>query len=131
MTTIRDGERCPCRSGALLDDCCGPALDGTRPARTAEALMRSRYTAFTIGDAAHLLSTWHPDHRPSTLDPDPSITWRSLEIVDRAGGGLLDDHGEVEFVARFRTPDGPGRLHERSRFVRQEGQWLYVDGDLR
>lgn len=93
--------------------------------------MRSRYTAFTVGDSAYLLRTWHPDHRPPTLDPDPAITWRSLEIVDRDGGGLLDDRGEVEFVARFRTPDGPGRLHERSRFVRQKGQWLYVDGDLR
>lgn len=120
--------RCPCRSGDLLTNCCGPVLAQERPARTAEALMRSRYTAFVVGDVDHLLRTWHPERRPPGIDLDDTVDWRSLQIVDRVGGGLLDDRGEVEFMARFRTRGAAGLLHERSRFVRLDGFWLYVDG---
>lgn len=98
---------------------------------TAEALMRSRFAAFSDGDAAWLLASWHPDTRPSDLDLDPGMVWRGLQIVDVVGGGVDDDTGIVEFRATYRDGDGVGVLHERSRFTREDGRWCYVDGDVR
>lgn len=89
--------------------------------------MRSRYTAFVVGDTAHLVRTWHPSTRPRTLTIEPDLDWRRLVILDVVGGGPWDDTGEVEFVAHYVADGVRGRLHERSRFVR-EGGWLYVDG---
>ncbi|MEJ8280060.1 YchJ family protein [Pseudonocardia spirodelae] len=117
--------RCPCGTGRPLDDCCGPVLDG-RPAPTAETLMRSRYTAFVRGDAAYLLASWHPSTRPRRLRPEPGSVWTGLEIVDRAGGSMFATEGVVE----FRAHRVDGVLHERSRFVREDGRWFYVDGDV-
>jgi SEC-C motif-containing protein len=85
--------------------------------------MRSRYSAFAVGDADYLLRTWHPRTRPAEVSLDDNPTWTGLEIV-----GATDD--EVAFVARFMTPDGPGRLAERSRFARRGGRWFYVDGEV-
>ncbi|MEQ3549382.1 YchJ family metal-binding protein [Pseudonocardia nematodicida] len=116
---------CPCGRSRPLDACCGPVLDG-RPAGTAEDLMRSRYTAFVLGDTAHLLASWHPSTRPPRLRLEPGSVWTGLEILDRAGGAMFDREGVVEFRAH-RTD---GELHERSRFVRDEGRWFYVDGDV-
>lgn len=93
--------------------------------------MRSRFTAFAIGDTAHLLRTWHPSMRPATLDLDDSVRWTRLEILDRQQGGPFDEEGVVEFEAFHRGPTGTGSLHERSRFVRERRQWLYVDGVIR
>jgi SEC-C motif-containing protein len=120
---------CPCGLPEPFESCCGRYLgpDGAAPP-TAEALMRSRYTAFARGDAEHLLRTWHPDTRPVELDLDPSVRWTGLEIVDRAGGGLFDTEGTVEFRAHHREGPRTGVLHERSRFVRDSGRWLYLDG---
>lgn len=83
--------------------------------------MRSRYSAFVMGDAGYLLSTWHPRTRPEELELDSGINWLSLQVLD-AGAG------EVEFIARYRGPDGRGFLRERSRFAQQDGRWFYVDG---
>lgn len=123
---------CPCGLPETFEACCGRYLgpDGT-PAPTAEALMRSRYTAFARGDAEHLLRTWHPDTRPDGLELDPSVRWTGLEIVDRSRGGLLDADGVVEFRAHHREGPRTGVLHERSRFARESGRWLYVDGATR
>ncbi|WP_312030304.1 YchJ family metal-binding protein [Actinomycetospora sp. TBRC 11914] len=120
-----DARRCPCGSLESLDACCGRYLgdDGAAPP-TAEALMRSRYTAFVRGDVDHLLRTWHPDTRPAALEPDPGVRWTGLEVLDRVDGGLFDAEGVVEFRAHHRD----GVQHERSRFVREAGRWLYVDG---
>ncbi len=93
--------------------------------------MRSRFTAFAIGDSAHLLRTWHPSTRPATLDLDDSVRWTRLDILDRQQGGPFDEEGVVEFEAFHRGPHGAGSLHERSRFVRERRQWLYVDGVTR
>lgn len=93
--------------------------------------MRSRFRAFRDGDAAWLLRTWHPSTRPTTLDLDDSPGWRGLQIVDTVGGAGDDTEGIVEFRATYRTADGIGILHERSRFVREDGRWFYVDGDIR
>ncbi len=96
---------------------------------TAEALMRSRFAAFRDGDAAWLLATWHPSTRPRTLDLADAPDWRGLQIVDRVDGGPGDDHGIVEFRATYRDGAGVGVLHERSRFVRVDGRWVYLDGE--
>ena len=120
-------DRCPCGSGDVFDACCGPILAG-RPAPTAERLMRSRYTAFARGDAAYLLRSWHPSTRPERLDLDEDVRWLRLDILAKTGGGPFDTEGLVEFEAIHRDPAARGVLHERSRFVREGGQWYYVDG---
>lgn len=113
--------RCPCGLGPTLDACCARFLDG-EAAPTAERLMRSRYTAFALGDTAHLLRSWHPDTRPSTLVLEPSIRWLGLEVLATTKGGLLEREGTVEFIARH---DG-GEHRERSSFTRHDGHWTYI-----
>lgn len=93
--------------------------------------MRSRYTAFVVGDRRYLLDTWHPRTRPDELELDPAQRWLGLEIVDAEGGSALDARGEVEFAARWRHGREQGVLRERSRFVRQGERWWYLDGDVR
>lgn len=119
---------CPCGSGDAYDACCGALHRRDRAAPTAEALMRSRYSAFVVGDAAYLLATWHPSTRPRSLELDPSVVWRRLQVVRTEGGGPWDAGGVVEFVASFVDGGARGRLHEVSAFVREGGRWLYVDG---
>lgn len=127
---IDDADPCPCGGGAY-GACCGPLHAGA-PAPTAEALMRSRYSAFALGLEPHLLRTWAPATRPRRLDLDPDVRWRRLQIVDTARGGEGDDTGVVEFRAAHRGPDGAGVLHERSRFSRDgAGRWVYLDGEQR
>lgn len=123
---------CLCACGAsLASECCTPFLQGVSFAQTAEQLMRSRYSAFVARNAAYLLSTWHPDTRPDSLDLTTDQTrWLGLEVKDHL---VLNEHqAEVEFVARFKEGGGAAhRLHERSRFERINGRWFYVDGDIR
>ena len=120
---------CPCGSGTSYVTCCGPLHDGAA-ATTAEALMRSRYAAYATGRLDYVFRTWHPRTRPDEITASPGLTWTGLTIVSTSGGGPDDDAGEVEFRAAYRTADGPGLLHERSRFERRAGRWVYVDGDL-
>ncbi len=129
-TVIEDQDRCPCASGDVFGGCCGPLLDGA-PAPTAERLMRSRYTAFGLQDAGHLLRTWHSTTRPETIDFEPDLEWRRLLVIDRAAGGPFDREGVVAFEAFWRQGAARGSLHERSRFVREDRHWYYVDGDVR
>jgi len=123
-------ERCPCLSGNVFGQCCGPLLAGDGLAPTAVQLMRSRYTAFAIGDAAYLLASWHPDTRPGSLELDPETRWYRLDILGTERGGPFDRDGTVEFRASYRSDDERGVLHELSRFTREGGRWLYVDGEL-
>ncbi len=121
--------RCPCGSGAGLDTCCGPIVAGAA-ARTAQALMRSRYTAHVIGDFGHLERTHAPETR-GTFDRTAAagaIEWTGLEILASSGGGETDDTGTVEFAARFAQGGRAHVLHELSRFRRELGRWVYVDG---
>ena len=93
--------------------------------------MRSRYTAFVVGDDAYLAASWHSATRPDDASAPPGIDWRRLRIHDTVAGGPTDETGQVEFVAHFRAADGTRDfLHERSRFAREAGRWVYVDGEL-
>ncbi len=92
--------------------------------------MRSRFTAFALGLPEYLLASWHPDTRPASLQLDGETRWRRLQLVDTVAGGPADETGIVEFRASYRSPDGGGVLHERSRFTRVDGSWRYVDGDV-
>lgn len=96
---------CLCDTGKLYDDCCGRWHSG-RPAPTALALMRSRYTAFALEFGDYLLDTWHPDTRPETLDLDPDTEWTGLRIDATSDGKAWDTEGTVTFTASFTSPDG-------------------------
>ena len=125
---------CPCGRGLPYDECCGPAHQGHAPA-TAEALMRSRYSAFALDDDAYVLSSWHPKTRPARIEPDSRLRWVGLDILEASGGGLFDAEGVVEFRAHYRDHGKAGDMVERSRFVRHDGQWAYwgpilTDGSL-
>lgn len=90
--------------------------------------MRSRFSAFAVGDEPYLLSSWHPSTRPDHIDVDPAQRWTSLEIVGREGGGPFHSEGTVEFRAHYLAHGESGVLQEKSRFVREDGHWLYLDG---
>ena len=132
VTGMNLDERCPCRSGDPFGECCGRYLAGSggAPAPSAQALMRGRYTAFALGDVAHLLDTWHPSTRPEALELDADRNWLHLTVESCSGGGPFDTAGTVRFSAVYRTREGRGRLEELSRFVREGGRWYYVDGDV-
>lgn len=122
---------CPCGLPEPYETCCGRYLDGEATPPTAEALMRSRYTAFARGDIEYLHDSWHPNSRPPAIDLDSSQRWTRLDILDRSRGGPFDSDGIVEFRAHYRHGSTIGELHERSRFVRESGRWLYLDGVVR
>ncbi len=123
-------EPCPCGAPIGYAGCCGRYLDATQPAPSAEALMRSRYTAFVRGREDYLLATWHPDFRPDALNlsADPPTKWLGLTVKRHIQTD--DDHASVEFIARYKIGGRAHRLHETSRFVRVGGRWHYTDGDL-
>jgi SEC-C motif domain protein len=114
---------CPCGSGERYDECCGRLHRRAAEAQTAEELMRSRYAAYAVGELDHVFRTWHPRTRPEAIEPDPALTWTGLTIL-----GAGDDW--VEFEAHYLRDGVVGRRHERSRFERRRGRWVYVDGDL-
>ncbi len=142
QTAPRPAE-CPCggaspeRRGAAkaprFADCCGRYLDGGESAPSALELMRSRYSAYALGDTPYLRATWAPQTCPADLDADPAASgaprWLGLQITRFAA--LDDTHAEVEFVARYKVGGRAHRLHESSRFMRgADGRWRYVDGDV-
>jgi len=125
-----ESQLCPCGSGQDYVNCCGCYLDDGEAASTAEQLMRSRYCAYVQRNSAYLLRSWHESTRPADLDlqADKAIKWLGLDIVKTEAGGAADVSGIVEFVARYKLNGKAVRLHECSRFRREAGQWLYVDG---
>ncbi|MDP6804724.1 MAG: YchJ family metal-binding protein [Rhodospirillales bacterium] len=126
--------QCPCGSGADFDECCGPII-GDTPAPTPEALMRSRFAAYVHGDLDHIENTHAKEvrdsfNRSAAESTAKSVEWVNLEIRSTADGGENDDTGTVEFAARFKK-DGELQVHhERSSFRREEGRWVYVDGQM-
>jgi SEC-C motif-containing protein len=127
---------CPCGSGAALDACCGPTIDGEKKAETAEALMRSRYTAYATGKVEHVFATHDPETRDeiderSARQWSEKSTWHGLEIVDTKDGGPNDDTGEVEFIARYELKGEEHAHRERSTFRRVDGDWYFEGGTVR
>jgi len=126
MSTHQADAPCPCGSGLDYGHCCGP-LHGGASAQSAEALMRSRYSAYALGLADYLADSWHPDTRPEGRIESP-VKWVGLEIVSTDQGGPDDAEGEVEFCAYFLEGERLEALCERSRFLRHQGRWVYLDG---
>jgi SEC-C motif domain protein len=132
---------CPCGGASperpsnprapLYADCCGRFIDAGALPATAMELMRSRYTAYVLGDTPYLRATWSDETRPRDLDAsaDPATRWLGLQIKRHARSDA--NHAQVEFVARYKVGGRAHRLHETSRFVRNaEGRWLYIDGEI-
>ena len=123
---------CPCGSGSAYNACCGAIIAGA-PAPTAEALMRSRFTAFVRGDLDHVENTHAVEarddfDRSGTESTASSVEWVDLTILNTERGGDGDDTGTVEFRARFRQDGAMQAHHEKSTFRRNDGRWVYVDG---
>ena len=129
---MADPTTCPCGTGAAYRACCGRFHAGA-PAPTALELMRSRYAAYALGEIDYLVTTHDPETRAS-MDVAGATTWSretewaGLEIVATSAGGKDDETGVVEFIARGSTRGQPFALHERSRFRRDDGRWVYIDG---
>lgn len=118
---------CPCGSGLPFETCCALYLNGTTLAPSAEALMRSRYSAFVQRDWAYLNRTQvQQDNGP----PTPDMEWLGLDVLVCHAGGPDDTEGTVEFVARYSHEGRPGSLHEISHFHKENDQWLYVSGEF-
>jgi SEC-C motif-containing protein len=119
---------CPC-GGSAYAACCGRFIEGGAIPQTAEELMRSRYTAYTQRNEPYLKATWHASTRPDdpVTQDDEGMKWLGLEVRKHAPAG---DDATVEFVARYKVGGRAHRLHEVSRFVREEGRWFYVDGSF-
>lgn len=120
---------CPCGGGALAV-CCGSFLAGDAIPQTALELMRSRYTAYALRDEKYLRNTWYDSTRPTSrlLDDDEPIKWLALEI--RSHQQESETAATVEFVARYKLQGRAHRLHEISRFTREDGRWFYLDGSF-
>ena len=121
---------CPCGSAKPIADCCGRFIDACQGAPDAETLMRSRYTAYVLARPEYLRHTWHTSTCPADLDlaSAPQPRWLGLEI--KSSSRQDESHATVEFVARYKIAGRAVRLHELSRFIRENDRWLYVDGDL-
>ncbi len=130
---MSENNPCPCGSGSPLNDCCRPVIDGAAKAPTAEALMRSRYTAYTLQDIDYLESTLDPGELRD-FDKNGSekwardSTWLGLEIVSTSAGASGDKDGTVEFKACFKRDGAKQEHHEISRFQNIDGKWLYCGG---
>lgn len=127
---------CPCGGmipGTSYAACCQPFIDGVAAAPTAEHLMRSRYTAYAMGNAGYVLSTWHASTRPSELTLETAGTphaTRWLGLAVHSSVQLSDDQAQVMFTARYREGGRAHKLREHSRFVLESGCWFYVDGEV-
>ncbi|MEZ4404241.1 MAG: YchJ family protein [Kofleriaceae bacterium] len=135
MVTATDDRPCPCDLGRREAVCCGPIVAGAVAAPTAVALMRSRYVGYVRGAVDHLVRT-HAAAGRAALDVAAlarwtrATAWLGLEIVATSAGGVDDATGTVEFIARGVAAGAPFAQRERSRFAREAGAWVYVDGDV-
>ena len=119
MNNTRNSGLCPCESGLIYAECCSALHSGRVFAETALQLMRSRYSAFALGNADYLVNSWHPDTRPARLTIDRNQRWIGLKIKTVSHGGTDENEGSVEFVARYKVQGKAHRLQENSRFSRQ------------
>lgn len=119
---------CPCGTTLPYAHCCGRYHHGAEhlQAPTAEALMRSRYSAYVLQLNDYLLATWHPSTRPTEpLTHEPGLRWLGLQVLSHTP--IDAEHAQVEFVARSKLAGRAHRMREHSRFVRENGHWLYLD----
>ncbi len=126
---------CPCGSEKTYADCCEPAIQGTQPAKTAEALMRSRYTAYVKNEIEYLGESLHPEHRSdwdlaATKKWAQNSQWISLKIIDKGSQDETAEQDFVEFVTSYKEEGAKKMHHEISQFRKQEGRWYYVDGQM-
>ncbi len=124
-------EVCPCGSTKYFSICCGrytkPSVSIQLAPQTAEQLMRSRYTAYVMHNEKYLSRTWHHTTRPvKILDDQGEIKWVDLTIINTINGKSDDSEGLVEFVARYKMNGKMTKLHELSRFIKEDGQWFYL-----
>lgn len=120
---------CPCKSGKMLSECCEP-YHKVVTAPTAEILMRSRYSAFVLGLSEYIWETWHPDTRPELdLLGGTNLKWIDLKILSKEAGQKSDSTGKVRFIASYVIGGKGKKLDENSSFVKDDGIWLYVDGE--
>jgi SEC-C motif domain protein len=124
--------KCICCSGLAYAECCGLYHAGEKQAPTAEALMRSRFTAFARHNAAYILETWDPSKRPTKVDfPENAVEWKRLEILNKKKGGNKDAKGIVEFKAYYLLNGEEYVVNEISRFRKDQGRWYYLDGAVK
>ncbi|MBI4806458.1 MAG: YchJ family protein [Desulfovibrio sp.] len=133
---MNDKDPCPCGSERSLSECCGPIVSGKSLAPTAEALMRSRYSAYALGDMAHLKRSldprWHATFdEPGAKEWSEKATWKGLTVLSTKAGQEGDEEGEVEFVARFEMDGEEQQMRERARFRKKGGEWRYLDGKVK
>jgi SEC-C motif-containing protein len=130
--SLMNSTECPCGSGKNFQGCCGQWLSGKQSAPTAEALMRSRYTAYVLKNVDYLVKTTlpasrEPDLAESIRDWIGQVTWQKLHVLNTTGGGQSDTEGTVEFIAEFIGPNGTDRHHELSLFKKVRGAWFYAE----
>jgi len=118
---------CPCGSNLIYEKCCGAFHQQQAIAPTAEALMRSRYSAYVFELTPYLLDSWHTSARPATLEFTPQLKWVGLDVIRHEQ--IDKDHAIVEFIARYKINGRAHKMHEISRFVLESGRWFYVDGE--
>jgi SEC-C motif-containing protein len=133
MKKVRDESSalCGCGSGRPGASCCTPIIAGERPAESAKQLMRSRFVAYASGQIDYLLASWHSSSCPPQLQLPTDLCWRRLQVLstEPAGSSADADSAWVEFRAVYQQQGMVGFMHERSRFVREDGAWRYIDGE--
>ncbi len=125
---------CPCGSNKSYTNCCKLAHDNIHNVQSAEALMRSRYVAFVLANGDYLQKSHHTSNRPNKREVNDiiqwakSVQWVKLEVIQSTAGLEKDAEGSVEFKAFFMEHGKPNVIHEKSRFVKEDGHWVYLDG---
>lgn len=128
---MQESALCPCCSELTYGECCAPYIKEEKEAPGPEELMRSRYTAFCIGDIDYVKNTWHPETLPDDLDADEPNDWIGLEIIEVAIDEEEGVEGEVEFIAKLIYDGKLETLHEVSQFEKIDGHWLYHSGEFK
>lgn len=126
--------QCPCGTGLSYPDCCEPIISGKKVAETAQQLMRSRYTAFTLAKIDYLMRSHSVKTRPAKERKSiekwaKSVKWLGLNILKTEAGGPADETGYVEFKAFYLENGIPEQIHEKSLFIRENHQWRYFSGE--
>ncbi|MFT5602715.1 MAG: SEC-C motif-containing protein [Flavobacteriales bacterium] len=122
---------CPCGNTKPYLKCCEAIHFGKKQAHTAEQLMRSRFTAFTMANGDYLMSSHHTSTRPESEKDEivswaKSVKWLHLEIINTIAGQESDTKGTVEFKAHFKEGFFKRNIHENSKFIKEDGKWVYL-----